>query len=167
MLRHVPTKQAETFVVLLQSLLRELTIGSKDPAAQLPLAQLRICRVLCDGPQSISSISRELCVSPSAVTQSADRLERAKLVRRVANSSDRRVRCLQLTDRGEKLLRRHDEERIRRTAAMLDQLTPIVRKEALLTIERLGSAAAMARTKGKDNKHQRRSPRLLKSRMLL
>lgn len=141
----VSRKQAEVFVGLLQSLLRELTTGSDDPAIELPLAQLRVCRVLCDGRQSISAISRELGVSLSAVTQIADRLERSNLVARVADSGDRRIRCLQLTKRGERLLRCHDEERIRRMAAMLKQLTPKSRKEAAAVMEALGRAAAAAR----------------------
>jgi DNA-binding MarR family transcriptional regulator len=134
------------FVGLLQSLLRELTAGSKDPAAELPLAQLRVCRVLGDGRQSISAISRELGVSLSAVTQIADRLERSDLVERVADGGDRRVRCLRLTSHGETLLRLHDEERVRRTSAMLKQLTPKARAEAAGVMEMLGRAAAAART---------------------
>ena len=46
-------------------------------AAELPLAQLRVCGVLCDGPRPMSAVSRELGVSLSAMTQIADRLERA------------------------------------------------------------------------------------------
>jgi DNA-binding MarR family transcriptional regulator len=138
-------EQARTFVGLLQSLLRELTTGSNDPAVELPLAQLRVCRVLCDGRQSISAISRELGVSLSAVTQIGDRLERAKLVERVADGGDRRVRCLQLTAHGTTLLRLHDEERIRRTAAMLKQLAPEAREESAAVMKMLGEAAAAAR----------------------
>jgi DNA-binding MarR family transcriptional regulator len=142
----VSREQARTFVGLLQSLLRELTSGSNDPAAELPLAQLRVCRALSDGRQSISAISRALGVSLSAVTQIADRLERSDLVARVADGGDRRIRCLQLTARGEDLLRRHDDERIRRTMAMLKQLTPKARKEAAVVMEALGNAAAVARS---------------------
>lgn len=143
--RSVPRQEAEAFVGLLHSLLRALASGSNDPAAELPLAQLRVCHVLQAGAQSISIISRELHVSVSAVTQIADRLERAKLVHRVAEDGDRRVRRLQLTRQGENLLQLHDEDRIRRTGAMLEQLTPKVRKEAAAMMERLGLAAAAAR----------------------
>lgn len=148
-------EQAQTFVGLLQSLLRELTTGSNDPAIELPLAQLRVCRVLCDSRQSISAISRELGVSLSAVTQIADRLERSNLVARVADGGDRRIRCLQLTERGERLLRLHDEERIRRAAAMLKQLAPKARKEAATILEMLGCAAAAARRSNGDGKSDR------------
>jgi DNA-binding MarR family transcriptional regulator len=142
--------QAATLVGRVQSLLRELMLGSNDPAAELPLAQLRVCRVLSDGSQSISAISRELGVSLSAVTQIADRLERVHLVRRVTEDADRRIRCLQLTDRGETLLRLHDEERIRRMEAALRQLTPKAREETVRMFERLVQAAIAARAKNGD-----------------
>jgi DNA-binding MarR family transcriptional regulator len=151
--RAVSQEQAAEFVVLLQSLLRELAIGTNDPAAELPLAQLRVCRVLCGGPQSISAISRELGVSLSAVTQSADRLERAKLVRRLAEDNDRRVRCLQLTAHGERLLRHHDKERVRRMAAVLKHLTPKARNEAVSTLDGLVRASFAARGQNGNGKN--------------
>jgi DNA-binding MarR family transcriptional regulator len=151
MSRAVSRQQAVAFVGLLQSLLRELTAGTKDPAVQLPLAQLRVCRVLCDGQQSMSAVSRDLGVSLSAVTQIADRLERAKLIDRVPDGGDRRIRCLRLTRRGQTLLRRHDEERIRQTAAMLGQLPTEARKLAASVMETLGRAAAAARNS--NHKH--------------
>jgi DNA-binding MarR family transcriptional regulator len=151
--RTVSQEQAATFVGLLQSLLRELTAGSSDPAVELPLAQLRVCRVLSSGLQSISAISRELGVSLSAITQIADRLERAHLVRRVTEDNDRRIRCLQLTARGEKLLELHDEERIRRMAAALEQLTPKAREEAAAALDMLVRASIAARGQNGDGKN--------------
>ena len=62
----------------------------------------------------MSALSRELGVSLSALTQIADRLERARLVKRTAAEDDRRVRCLQLTARGEKMMRSCREARVAR-----------------------------------------------------
>ncbi len=153
--RTVPEEQATYFVGLLQSLLRGLTVGSNDPAVELPLAQLRVCRVLGDGPRSISAISRELGVSLSAVTQIGDRLERAKLVRRVTEDNDRRVRCLQLTSHGETLLRLHDEERVRRMATLLERLTPKTRQRAAKMLETLVRATRATRPQDGDGKAAR------------
>lgn len=150
--RGVSQEQAKAFVGLLHSLLRELTTGSNDPAVELPLAQLRVCGVLRDGPQSISAISRELGVSLPAITQIADRLERAKLVRRVAEDNDRRVRCLRLTAQGENLLQLHDDERIQRATATLKQLTPKAREETAAALAMLARAAAEARTSNRNHK---------------
>jgi DNA-binding MarR family transcriptional regulator len=165
MSRAVSRRQAVEFVGLLQALLRELTAGTNDPASDLPLAQLRVCRVLCDGRQSMSAVSRELGVSLSAVTQIADRLQRSKLIDRVADDGDRRIRCLRLTKRGQTLLQRHDEERIRRTSAMLGQLPPEARKRAATVMESLGCAAAAARTSNRKppQKRVRRSSTKAKS----
>ena len=150
--RTVSQEQAAALVGSVQSLLRELTSGSSDPAAELPLAQLRVCRVLSSGLQSVSVVSRELGVSLSAVTQIADRLERAHLVRRVTEDNDRRIRCLQLTPRGEKLLRLHDEERIRRMAAALEHLTPRARQEAAAALDILVRASIVTRRQESDGK---------------
>jgi DNA-binding MarR family transcriptional regulator len=147
--------QAENVATLLRSLLRELTAGLDDPAVDLPLAQLRVCTVLYGGPRPMSSLGRELGVSLSAITQIADRLERAGLVRRVAEDQDRRVRRLRLTGRGEKMIRLHEEKRIQRTAAALEQLTPEAIKQAAAALETLGRAAAAAR--GQDGESGRRS----------
>ena len=144
-------EQAKAIASLLRSLMRELGAGLQDQALDLPLAQLRVCGVLRTGPRSMSALGRELGVSLSAVTQIADRLERAKLVDRMANGDDRRIRSLQLTKRGKSLLRLHDEDRIRRAAAMLRQLTPEAREEAAAVIEMLGRAAAAARSLNRDH----------------
>ena len=87
----------------------------------MPLAQLRVCGILYDGPRPMSALSRELGVSLSAMTQIADRLERARLVNRVAEGADRRIRCLQLTERGQKLMRSREDARNRRVLAVLEQ----------------------------------------------
>jgi DNA-binding MarR family transcriptional regulator len=121
-------KQAQTIATLLLELLRQLAAGAdEDPAVELPLAQLRVCSVLYRGPRPMSPLSRELGVSLSAMTQIADRLEHAQLVNRIARGDDRRVRCLQLTERGEKMMRFHEEARVRRIATALEHLSPDAR----------------------------------------
>ena len=148
----VPPEQARTVAALLRSLLRELSAGLDDPAVELPLAQLRVCTVLNGGPRPMSSLGRELGVSLSAITQIADRLERTRLVKRVSQGNDRRVRCLQLTDRGAKMMRRHDEERVRRMSASLKNLTPKAREEVTAALEKLIRASAAARSRNGDSK---------------
>jgi DNA-binding MarR family transcriptional regulator len=140
----VRLEQAHTFASLLPKLLRRLTAGQDDPVMELPLAQLRVCGILCEGPRPISALSRELCVSVSAMTQIADRLERARLVKREPLEGDRRVRCLRLTNRGEKMMRQHDEARAARMAKMLEHLTPQERRAAADALQSMIRAAAAA-----------------------
>jgi DNA-binding MarR family transcriptional regulator len=143
------TKQAQTMVTLLIELLRQLAAGAdEDPAVELPLAQLRVCLVLYQGPQPMSSLGRELAVSLSGMTQLADRLERAQLVKRIARGDDRRVRCLQLTERGEKMMRCHEEVRVRRIATALEHLSPDARNGVTNALQTM-IQACMA-TKGQD-----------------
>ncbi|MGW8257161.1 MAG: MarR family winged helix-turn-helix transcriptional regulator, partial [Thermoguttaceae bacterium] len=121
---HLKTEQAKAIAALLPRLMQGLFSVVNDPALDLPLAQLRVCRNLCDGPRSMSVLSRELGVSLSAMTQLADRLERANLVSRVAAHADRRVRCLQLTPQGEKMMRLRDNYRVKRVLAVLNNISP-------------------------------------------
>ncbi len=94
-------KQAEVIAGLLPKLMRNLNKHDAcDPIIHLPLAQLRICRILELGPCSMSALSAELGISLSAVTQMADRLEKSNFVERVPDSDDRRVKLLKLSERG-------------------------------------------------------------------
>jgi len=144
--------QATTAASLLLVLTRELFSSDGSPhatlAEQMPLAQLRVCGILYRGPRPMSTLSRELGVSLSAMTQIADRLERARLVKRVADAADRRIRCLQLTERGQKLMQSREEVRNRRVRSVLEQLSPEARSEVLAALETLGEALAAARGEG-------------------
>ncbi len=123
-------------------LARGLTSSERDPADDLPLAQLRLCGILSEGPRPMSALSRDLGVSHSALTQIADRLERARLVKRVAEDNDRRVRCLQLTAQGEKMTRSRREARVRRTLAVLERLSASQREAVRTSLEILVDACS-------------------------
>jgi DNA-binding MarR family transcriptional regulator len=133
---------AEAVAGLIPRLARGLSSTKKDPVDDLPLAQLRLCGMLSDGPRPMSVLSRELGVSLSALTQIADRLERARLVKRVAQENDRRVRCLQLTPRAEKMMRKRREARVLRTLAVLERLVAQQREAVRTSLEILLDACS-------------------------
>jgi DNA-binding MarR family transcriptional regulator len=139
---------AESLTALMPRLMRGLTSSEnvtpreKDLADELPVAQLRLCGILCEGPRAMSALSRELGVSLSALTQIADRLERAKLVKRTAAEDDRRVRCLQLTPRGTAMMRKRREKRLRQSVAILEQLSAPERELVRTAMETLVTACA-------------------------
>jgi DNA-binding MarR family transcriptional regulator len=145
----VAPEEARRIAGLFHDFMRHLTMGNDgegdDAAKEMPLAQLRVCHVLCGGPRSMSAISREMGTSLSAVTQIADRLERAELIRRVSGGDDRRIRCLQLSQRGEQIMRFHEESRIRRMSRVLERLTPDEREEAASAFRMLAQAAREAK----------------------
>jgi DNA-binding MarR family transcriptional regulator len=127
--------QARAIAALLPALLRQLFTLDDGVAAELPLAQLRVCGILVGGPRAMSGLSRELGISLSAMTQIADRLERAGLVKRVAEGNDRRIRCLQLTEHGEDVMQQREQARAEQILTVLEQLSPVQRKEVLTTFQ--------------------------------
>src|SRR3954466_7694834 len=94
-----------------------------DSMMDLPLRQLKVCVSLYGQSRSMSEIGRELSLSPSAVTQISDRLERRDLIERVFQDEDRRVRKLRLTRKGQQLIRRREQKQLARIEAALDTLT--------------------------------------------
>ena len=154
---------ADAIARLIPRLARGLASSDKDPVDNLPLAQLRLCGILSDGPRPMSALSRELGVSLSALTQIADRLERARLVKRVAEESDRRVRCLQLTARAEKMMRKRREGRVLRALAVLEHLPAPQRKAVRASLETLVHACSALQVgtetvpaNGRANNHNHR-----------
>ena len=142
-------EQARAITAYLPSLMRQLFTFEDDAVDELPLAQLRVCGLLYAEPRSMSALSRELGVSLSAVTQVADRLERARLVRRVPDGTDRRLRCLQLTERGSRMMRRHEEARMQRVLMILQGLPAPARAEILAALTTLSQACSVQ--KRRDN----------------
>jgi len=128
--------QARELTSLFVSLTRQLFVVD-DLVAELPLRQLRVCMVLYDGPRTMSALSRELGVSLSAMTQIADRLERAHLVKRSFEGNDRRVRCLQLTPRGQKIMRLREEARIQRAQSVVERMPEPTREHVIQSMRAL------------------------------
>jgi len=94
-----------------------------DSIMDLPLRQLKVCVSLYGHTRSMSEIGRELSLSPSAVTQISDRLERRGLIERVFQDEDRRVRKLRLTRKGQQLIRRRERQQLARIETALKALT--------------------------------------------
>jgi len=139
--------QAKAMTELLMSLMRDI-FAVDDQAAELPLRQLRVCAMLYEGARSMSSLSRELSVSLSAMTQIADRLERARLVKRSFEGTDRRVRCLQLTPRAQRIMRLREDSRVQRASAALEQLPLQQRANVLTTLQALHTACSATMSNG-------------------
>ena len=114
--------QAAAVHKALRALVRNL-LSVDDSMMDLPLRQLKICMTLYRHSRSMSEISRELGLSPSAVTQVSDRLERRGLIERVFQDQDRRVRKLRLTRKGQQLVRCREAKQLRRITAALNTLS--------------------------------------------
>jgi DNA-binding MarR family transcriptional regulator len=140
-------REAQEVTSLLMSLMREL-FAVDDLASDLPLRQLRVCAMLHEGSRSMSSLSRELGVSLSAMTQIADRLERSRLVKRSFEGTDRRVRSLQLTPRAQRIMQLRENSRVERAAAALQKLAPQERTNVLTMLQALNAACSASHSNG-------------------
>ena len=115
-------------------------LGVDDSMMDLPLRQLKVCLSLYRHSRSMSEIGRGLKLSPSAVTQVSDRLERRGLIERVFQDEDRRVRKLRLTRKGQQIVRSRERKQLRRIAAALDTLTPNELDQVMTGLETLAQS---------------------------
>jgi DNA-binding MarR family transcriptional regulator len=104
---------AEELEALVPRLIRTLfPQEGSNPLTHLPMGQMRLLRVL-DGECKlrVTQIAADLHMTPSAVTQMANRLEQLGLVQRLDVAEDGRGRFLSISDVGRSAL--EDRRRIR------------------------------------------------------
>ena len=112
----------ELVVVLEQlvTLVRQVsTAGGLSMAASSALNRLGR-----NGPHRLTELARAQGVSQPGMTQLVTRMEREGLVRRTANSGDRRGVLVEATDAGLDLLTRRRAERAGALQHLLDRLAP-------------------------------------------
>lgn len=112
----------------------------KDPLSELPLAQLRMMRLLTRGERLPSAIGSELGLSASAITQMANRLESIGFLERVQDAEDRRVRRLRLTPEATRLMEIRRRNRAARAASALSAIPEAQQDAILKSLEQLYSA---------------------------
>jgi DNA-binding MarR family transcriptional regulator len=135
-------EQAEQLNQLLPALAHHLFAQPKVSddgtlSGGLSPTQLRLCLLLEAGAQNMSTLSEEMGITMSAVTQLADRLERAKVVERSTGQEDRRVKLLQLTPYGKEILQARLHSRLRRMTDALSLLPPDLRVTLLQNLTNL------------------------------
>jgi DNA-binding MarR family transcriptional regulator len=128
------TSQTATVHTALRTVVRNL-LGVDDSMMDLPLRQLKVCVSLYRQSRSMSEIGRDLKLSPSAVTQVSNRLERRGLIERVFQDEDRRVRKLRLTRKGQQLVRSREKKQLRRIAAALNALSAIELEQVINSLQ--------------------------------
>lgn len=128
-------EQSEAIIAVLQSLWRRIsTLDADDPAMEIPGAQMRVCGMLREGPRTMSALCDELGISHSAITQIADRLERAAMVERVPEEDDHRCKSLSLTPRAVEIMKVRTERRVARTMEVLRSLPSQERDAAVAAL---------------------------------
>ena len=109
-------------------------------AAAAAWRSLKVCGNLKRRTAKHVRLSRELGVTLSAMTQIADRLEKARLVMREAEAGDRRVRRLSLTARAAKMMQKHRDARVQRMTEVLERVEPASREKLLAGLQALVAA---------------------------
>ena len=136
--------QAIAINTLLSKVMRRLNrLETGDPVTELPIAQMRVCLVLLDKPRTMSCLSKELGISLSAVTQLADRLEKAELVERYVDDDDLRVKLMRLSAHGEEIMRARRQRRVERLVKVLECLPTEDRDQVTQIFEKLYDASVM------------------------
>lgn len=132
-------EQATVISTLLTKVMRGIfsALDGGDPIADFPMTQVRICKMLVYGPRSMSSLSRDMGISLSAITQVADRMERADLVERMAEGEDRRVKSLQLTAHGQQIMHTRNTRRAQRVEQVIADLPIDTRREIVQALQQL------------------------------
>lgn len=120
---------------------------SSVSALGLGLSDFAVLEVLLHkGPQPVNAIGKRILLTSGSITTAIDRLESRKLVHRTPHPQDQRSRLVELTQKGEQLIRcaflqhAHDMEK---TMAVL---TPSERLELIRLLKKLGIFAAGAST---------------------
>lgn len=143
-------EQAVELERLLPVVMRQIFTTDPDhPTSDMPFGQFRLCILLhADGPRTMSHIGEELGISVSAVTQMADRLEKAGIVERQSGASgDKRVRTLYLSAYGLEIMDSRMAYRLHRAHETLLTLEPEERNAALKLLNRLQEVTRATRPK--------------------
>jgi MarR family 2-MHQ and catechol resistance regulon transcriptional repressor len=110
---------------------------------ELTESQLGVLEALFHlGPMPQSELCRKILRSGSNVTTVVDNLERAGLVRRGADDEDRRVRRVQLTPDGRRLIERVFPQHAARVTELMSALTRDEQRDLGRLCRKLGRAAA-------------------------
>lgn len=112
-----------------------------DPLSELPVAQLRVVRLLFTESKTHSAVGDELGISLSAVTQMANRLEQIGLIERIEDQNDRRVKFLRLTPTCKEVMTQRQQRRVARIKEVLATLQDDEQAVIIDSIEKLVAAS--------------------------
>lgn len=90
------------------------------------------------GAQPVNVIGRKILLTSGSITAAIDRLEARRLVRRTADSADRRSRIVQLTEAGQRLIEAAFERHARDMEETLAVLNSAERRELLRLLRKAG-----------------------------
>lgn len=132
----------DTCLMALRRILRASEIHAKElaQAAGLTPVQLRVLQIVAElGAITGSLIARQMHVSPATITALIDKLERAGLVAREPDQTDRRRVAIVTTDQGTAALAQVPDALQQRFAQAFQALAPWEQAMIVANLERVAS----------------------------
>jgi len=111
-----------------------------DPINQLPMAQLRLMRVLFSQPHTVGELAEELNMSLSSVSQLVHRLAEVGYAETTSDDQDKRFKNVSLTPLGRELMSNRRANRVSKAEAALGTLSDGERTEIMASLKSLLSA---------------------------
>jgi DNA-binding MarR family transcriptional regulator len=118
----------------------------------LTLPQMISLHMMKDGPQTVSSLSAGLRLTPGAVSRLVDHMVRKKYVHRAEGEQDRRRKTLCLTGTGWTLLGQIESAHARHPTNAMAALDPALREEFRDVVERVVTALRLAERARMENR---------------
>ncbi len=129
----------------LPRMLGRLFGSGDDQLRAMPVSQIRIVRALTERDKTASELCRELDLSPSSLSQMADRLAKAGFLLKEVSPEDKRFRKFALSAYAKEMMTKRREARAKSASIALAALSPAERAMLLELIEKLTFAALEAK----------------------
>lgn len=97
--------------------------------------------LLHKGPMSMSQIGEKVLLANPSMTAAADRLEKLGYISRCSGAADRRVRTIDLTKEGRKVIRRIFTQHEQDLEEVMSEVCPSMREPVRTALKRIGLAA--------------------------
>jgi MarR family transcriptional regulator, 2-MHQ and catechol-resistance regulon repressor len=106
-------------------------------------SDFRVLEVLLHkGPLPVNTIGPKVFLTPGSISTAVDRLYERGLVTRTEDKTDRRVRVVDLTPKGSRLIDRIFTEHAEHLEKLAEVLTPAERVQLMKALKKLGKQAA-------------------------
>jgi MarR family 2-MHQ and catechol resistance regulon transcriptional repressor len=107
--------------------------------------------LLHKGPQPVNTIGKKIMLTSGSITSTIDRLEAKNLVRRTTSPADQRVRIVELTPEGHKLIACAFTQHRKDMEQAAAELSPAERRQLIRLLKKLGISAAQKINPGINN----------------
>jgi MarR family 2-MHQ and catechol resistance regulon transcriptional repressor len=138
-------KAYRALLVHAQTSIRELDLGDSD------FFVLEV--LLHKGPLPVNTIGQKVHLTSGSISVAVDRLVSRGLVERSQNEPDRRVRLVQLTEAGRKLINSAFKEHADAMERAAAALSPAERSELMVLLRQLGKTAEAVSTRPGEAGH--------------